>query len=44
MTTNFFRGTTHNQDSRFCDKEKKLIKSKSWPAEFDIKIDLKKVQ
>ena len=43
MSANFFRGTTHAQDSRFSDKEKKLIKEKKWPQEFDLKVDLNKV-
>lgn len=43
MSAGFFRGTTHEQDSRFSDKEKKLIQQKQWPAIFDTPVDLNKV-
>jgi len=39
----FFRGTSSEQDSRFSDKQKKLINSMNFPPEFDIKVDIKKV-
>lgn len=37
------RGTTHDQDSRFCDKTKKMLEKSQWPDKYDIKIDLTKV-
>jgi len=40
----FFRGTSQEQDSRFSDKEKKMIKSMKFPEEFNIKVDMKKVK
>ncbi|KAI8350935.1 SR-rich pre-mRNA splicing activator [Choanephora cucurbitarum] len=39
----FFKGTSADQDSRFSNKEKKLLKTMSFPAEFDQKVDMKKV-
>ncbi|KAI8393875.1 PWI domain-containing protein [Radiomyces spectabilis] len=39
----FFKGTSSEQDSRFSNKEKKLLKSMSFPPEFDQKVDFKKV-
>ncbi|KAI9478409.1 MAG: PWI domain-containing protein [Benjaminiella poitrasii] len=39
----FFRGTSADQDGRFSNKEKKLLKSMSFPPEFDQKVDIKKV-
>lgn len=35
MAGNFFKGTTTEQDSRFGDKERKLIINKQWPEIFD---------
>jgi len=40
----FFRGTSQEQDARFSDKEKKLIRLTKFPPEFDIKVDMKKVK
>jgi len=40
----FFRGTSQEQDSRFSDKERKLIKSTKFPPEFNTKVDMKKVK
>jgi len=40
----FFRGTSQEQDSRFSDKEKKLIKTMKFPPEFNIKVDMKKIK
>ncbi|KAI9272428.1 hypothetical protein EDC94DRAFT_555087 [Helicostylum pulchrum] len=37
------QGTSADQDSRFSNKEKKLLKSMSFPPEFDQKVDMKKV-
>jgi len=39
----FFRGTSHDQDSRFANKQQKLKKSMKFPPEFDQPVDLKKV-
>ncbi|CAG8480135.1 4801_t:CDS:2 [Funneliformis caledonium] len=39
----FFKGTSLEQDSRFSDKQKKLLKSMNFPSEFNLKVDLKKV-
>ncbi|KAG2206153.1 hypothetical protein INT47_003802 [Mucor saturninus] len=39
----FFKGTSADQDSRFSNKEKKLLKSMSFPPEYDQKVDMKKV-
>ncbi|CAO3666615.1 hypothetical protein G6F70_003266 [Rhizopus microsporus] len=39
----FFKGTSADQDSRFSNKEKKLLKTMSFPPEFDKKVDMKKV-
>ncbi|KAF9577803.1 hypothetical protein BGW38_006751 [Lunasporangiospora selenospora] len=39
----FFKGTSAEQDSRFCDKEKKLLKLINFPAEFNQKVNIKKV-
>jgi serine/arginine repetitive matrix protein 1 len=38
MADGFFKGTTTDQDSRFADKQKKLIKSMKFPAVFDTKV------
>ncbi|CDH50351.1 pwi domain-containing protein [Lichtheimia corymbifera JMRC:FSU:9682] len=40
----FFKGTSADQDSRFSNKEKKLLKSMSFPPEFDQKVNMKKVK
>ncbi len=42
-TGSFFKGTTHDQDVRFENKEKKLMQSIKWPEEFDQCVDLSKV-
>eukprot|EP00727_Mastigamoeba_balamuthi_P010705 m51a1_g6257 hypothetical protein (892) ;mRNA; f:101029-105777 len=39
----FFRGTSLAQDGRFTDKEEKLLKKMVFPANFNIKVDIKKV-
>jgi serine/arginine repetitive matrix protein 1 len=44
MAGNFFKGTSTDQDARFSDKQKKLIRQKQWPELFDTKIDMKKVR
>lgn len=40
----FYRGTTHEQDGRFKNKDKKLMENKNFPKEFDEKVDITKVQ
>ena len=37
------RGVSADQDARFRNKEKKLLKSLKFPAEFSTKVDLRKV-
>ncbi|KAJ3153773.1 hypothetical protein HDU86_005106 [Geranomyces michiganensis] len=39
----FFKGTSAEQDQRFGDKQKKLLKSMKFPKIFDSKVDMKKV-
>ncbi|ORZ27153.1 PWI domain-containing protein [Lobosporangium transversale] len=39
----FFKGTSAEQDARFSDKQKKLLRSMHFPPEFNQKIDMKKV-
>ena len=39
----FYRGTTHEQDGRFKNKEKKLMENKVFPKEFDENVDISKV-
>ncbi|KAG0199756.1 hypothetical protein BGX28_007018, partial [Mortierella sp. GBA30] len=39
----FFKGTSADQDTRFSDKQKKLLRSMHFPPEFNQKIDMKKV-
>ena len=38
------RGTDHEQDARFPDKTKRMIKNSQWPDKYDLKVDLKKVK
>ncbi|KAI8136798.1 PWI domain-containing protein, partial [Fennellomyces sp. T-0311] len=40
----FFKGTSADQDSRFSNKEKKLLKSMDFPPEFNEKVDMRKVK
>jgi len=39
-----FRGSTKDQDRRFTDKEKQLLKSHKFAPEFETKVDTKKIQ
>ncbi|KAG8929228.1 hypothetical protein FRC02_005823 [Tulasnella sp. 418] len=39
----FFKGTSAAQDSRFSDKEQRLRKTLKFPPEFDLKVDMKRV-
>ncbi|KAL4475046.1 hypothetical protein ABPG74_001742 [Tetrahymena malaccensis] len=43
MQGTFFRGTTHNQDARFSDKEKKLMQTMNFDEILDKIVDLKNV-
>lgn len=43
MCANFFRGTQLEQDVKFKNKDKQLIKERSWPEIFNQKVNLKKV-
>ena len=42
-TGNFYRGTSATQDSRFSNKDKKLLKQFNWPPEYSQKVDIRKV-
>jgi len=44
MDGGFFRGTSQEQDSRFADKQKKMMKSMKFPPEYNTKIDMKKIK
>lgn len=44
MSGALFRGTSINQDGRFANKEKKLLRSMKWPKEFETRIDITKVK
>ncbi|EAU89259.2 SR-rich pre-mRNA splicing activator [Coprinopsis cinerea okayama7 len=39
----FFKGTSAEQDRRFADKEAKLMKTMKFPAEFEKRVDMRKV-
>ncbi|KAF7296602.1 PWI domain-containing protein [Mycena chlorophos] len=39
----FFKGTSAEQDRRFADKEKEIIKKTKFPANFEQKVDMRKV-
>jgi len=38
MDAGFFKGTSSEQDTRFSDKQSKLLKSLKFPPEFDKKV------
>ena len=40
----FFQGTSADQDNRFSDKEKKLLKQMKFDESLAVKIDIKKVK
>ncbi|KAG8830581.1 hypothetical protein FRC17_004685 [Serendipita sp. 399] len=42
--SNFFKGTSTDQDRRFADKESKLLKTLKFPPEFDNKVDMRKIK
>jgi len=44
MSGGFFRGTNHDQDNRFADKEKKLKAQLKFPDEFEIPVEMAKVK
>eukprot|EP00347_Sterkiella_histriomuscorum_P022550 403338068 len=44
MAASFFRGTHIDQNVKFKDKDRELTKKWKYPAEFDLSVDLKKVQ
>ena len=39
----FFKGTSVDQNSKFQDKDKKIINSTRWPEIFNEKVDISKV-
>ncbi|KAJ3187744.1 hypothetical protein HDU85_006137 [Gaertneriomyces sp. JEL0708] len=39
----FFKGTSADQDARFANKQKKLLKTMKFPKVYDQKVDIKKV-
>ena len=41
--SSIFRGASAQQDSRFSDKAKKLLRTTKFPPNFDTKVDMKKV-
>ena len=43
MSAAFFRGTGIDQNVKFKDKDKELVRSMEFPPEFDQPVDLKKV-
>ena len=43
MAAAFFRGTGIEQNVKFKDKDKQLIKETEWPADFEKQVDLSKV-
>jgi serine/arginine repetitive matrix protein 1 len=40
----YFHGTTHDQDSRYKNKDKKILDSMKFPTEFNMKVNLDKVE
>lgn len=44
MSAGFFKGTSLEQDSRFPDKQKKLLARMTFPPEYDQKVDLTHVR
>ena len=43
MAAAFFRGTQIDQNVKFKDKDRQLIRETEWPAEFEHPVDLSKV-
>jgi serine/arginine repetitive matrix protein 1 len=44
MSGGFFRGTSADQDTRFSNKMKKLLKSQKFAPELDVLVDMTKVK
>ncbi|BGP24547.1 hypothetical protein JCM10295v2_003465 [Rhodotorula toruloides] len=44
MGSNFFRGTSLDQDPRFKDKQSALLRKTHFPPAFDTKVDMRKVE
>ncbi|XP_078174401.1 splicing factor PWI domain-containing protein isoform X1 [Carex rostrata] len=44
MSGGFFRGTSADQDTRFSNKQAKLLKTQKFPLELDQLVDMRKVQ
>jgi len=44
MSGGFFKGTSLEQDSRFADKQAKLLSSMQFPAEYSQRVDVNKVK
>ncbi|GAA6027360.1 hypothetical protein JCM8097_002626 [Rhodosporidiobolus ruineniae] len=44
MAHNFYRGISADQDPRYSDKQAKLIKGQKFPASFEQKVDMRKVE
>ena len=44
MSASFFRGTQLDQNVKFKDKEKELLRQWPWPPEFTQTVDLSRVQ
>ncbi len=40
----YYRGTTHEQDARFQNKDKKILESMKFPKEFDTRVNINKVE
>ncbi len=38
-----YRGTSSGQDSRFSNKDRKMINARTWPEIFDVKVNMKNV-
>ena len=43
MSAAFFRGTQIDQNVKFKDKDRQMIRDTEWPASFDQPVDLRKV-
>jgi hypothetical protein len=44
MSGGFFKGTSLEQDSRFADKQAKLLSKMAFPPEYERKVDVSKVK
>ena len=43
MSASFFRGTQIDQNVKFKNKDRELVKQRKWPPEFDRIVDITKV-